>query len=149
MAGLLGDVNIVTTSLTATTTYYVVVIAAPTNQRIRIRGLKLYGASNSAQTPGLLTIGGCTSIGTGGNTVTPVPREGENTETFQGTYKTIVTGAPTGITIGASYYVNPQLGIDIVFQQEESYYIKGGTWWQIGFVPAWTGAYTGSLLIEE
>lgn len=149
MAGLICDVNIPQTSLTSGTTYNLLAATAPANQRIRIRGLKFFGAAPSAQTPGLLQFCSAASGGSGGTAITPKPREGENTETPQSTWQNLPTTAPSSIVAYNSAEVNPQVGLIDTYPDPEGYFIKGGTYWVLQFTPQWTGNYSGTLVIEE
>ena len=149
MAGLICDVNIPSTSLNAGTTYNLLAGTAPANQRIRIRGLEMYGTANSAQTPGLVQFATATSGGSGGTTITPKPREGENNETPQSTWLNLPSTAPTGISAYNSSGVNPQIGLIKSFPDPEGYFIKGGGYWVLQFTPQYTGNYYGMLEIEE
>ncbi len=149
MAGLICDVNIPSTTLTSGTTYNLLAGTAPANQRIRIRGLELYGTANSAQTPGLVQFASATAGGTGGTAITPKAREGENTEIPQSTWLNLPATAPTGIVAYNSAGVNPQIGLIKSFPDPEGYFIKGGTYFVLQFTPQYTGQYYGTLEIEE
>jgi hypothetical protein len=147
MAGLILDVNLPSTSLTASTKYYLCTFTAPAQQRIRIRSFELYGNANSAQAPGLLQFCTCTSAGSVGSAITPKPREGDNAETPQGTYgfnNTAITE-----TAFNSRFVNPQIGVILSFPDPDGYFIKGGTFWTIIFTPGFTANYAGLVEIEE
>ena len=149
MAGLGGKVNIAQGSLTATTTYNLLVGAAPAQQRVKIRGFAIYGAAGSAQTPGLLQFCKASSAGSGGTSVTPLPDEPECTETFQSTWATQPSSAPSSIVAIDSREVNPQTGLEVYFPQGQEVYMKGGGFFVIQFTPQWTGNYSGFLSIEE
>ena len=149
MAALGGQVNIAQVSLTSGTTYNLLVGSAPTNQRIKIRGVEIYGAAGTAQTPGLLQFCKASSAGSGGTSVTPLPDEPECTETFQSTWSTQPSSAPSSIVGIDSREVNPQTGVPIYFPQGQERYIKGGGFFVLQFTPQWTGNYSGFLSIEE
>lgn len=147
---LRGKLRFPQTSLTSGTTYYLWVLAAPANQRIAIEGFSLYGAAPSAQAPGVLQFCRATSAGTSpGATLTPHPLEEECTETYQGTYTYNPSGAPSGITIVDDRSVNPQLGLCEYFPLGLELMVKGGGFFVVQFIPAWTGNYNGWLLINE
>ena len=149
MAALRGRVNIPQASLTSGTTYNLLVGAAPTNQRVVIEGFGLYGTANAAGTPGLLQFCRATSAGTSSTAVTPKPVEEECTETFQSTWGTQPTGAPTGISAVDSREVNPQFGLSENWLGGMEMTMKGGGFWVLQFTPQVTGNYSGWVQIQE
>jgi hypothetical protein len=147
---LRGKIRLVQASLTSGTTYYLFVIAAPAQQRIAIEAFGIFGNANAANTPGLLQFCSATSAGTSPtSTLTPHPLEPECTETFQATYTYNPTGAPSAITVIDDRSVNPQLGITEYLPQGQEYFVKGGGFFVVQFVPQWTGNYNGWLQINE
>lgn len=145
---LRGKVRNIQASLTAGTTYYLWVGTAPANQRIAVEAIALFGNANVASTPGLLQFCSASSAGTGGAALTPRPLEPECTETFQSTW-VYNPSAPSSIAVMDDRSVNPQLGITEYFPQGQEYFVKGGGFFVVTFVPQWTGNYNGWLQINE
>jgi hypothetical protein len=149
MAALGGKANIAAGSLTASTTYNIIVASAPTNQRVRLRGLAYYGAYNTNGTPGLLQYCKAASAGSGGTSVTPLPSEPECTETFQSTWATQPSSAPSSIVAIDTREVNPQLGVEVYFPQGQEDIMKGGGFNLFQFTPGTTSTYGGFVPFEE
>jgi len=146
---LRGFCNFAQVSLTSGTTYNILVGSAPAQQRIAVTGFGIFGAYNAAATPGLLQFAKATSAGSGATTVTPLPLEPECTETFQSTWGTQPSGAPSGIVAFDSREVNPQLGLTEYFPQGDEIFIKGGGFFVLQFTPQVTTNYSGWLRINE
>jgi hypothetical protein len=146
---LRGKLRFIQASLTSGTTYYLWVIAAPAQQRIAIEGVSVYGYAAAAQSPGLLQFCTAASAGSGGTTLTPHPLEPECTETFQATYTYNPSTAPGTIVPMDDRGVNPQLGITEYFIGGCEYYVKGGGFFVVQFIPAYTGNYSGWLQVNE
>jgi hypothetical protein len=146
---LRGFVNIAQGSLTSGTTYNLLVGAAPAQQRVAVTGFGIFGAYNAAATPGLLQFAKAASAGSGGTAVTPLPLEPECTETFQSTWATQPSSAPSSIVVFDSREVNPQLGLTEYFPLGDEIYIKGGGFFVIQFTPQVTCNYSGWIRINE
>jgi hypothetical protein len=146
---LRGKIYFPSASLTSGTTYNIFCGAAPANQRIAIEGFGWYGAANAAQTPGLLSFARATSQGTTGTTITPGAGDQDTAETFQSSWISQPSGAPSGISVLDERMVNPQIGLSEYFPGQLAYVMKGGGFFVMQFTPQWTGNYTGWLLIAE
>jgi hypothetical protein len=146
---LYGVLNLPATSLTASTTYNLACGTAPAHQKIAITGFGYYGAYNAAGTPGLLQMCTATSGGSSGTTITPAPLDQIDTTTFQSTWLSYPSGAPSAIAGYDSRYVNPQLGLTELWSENDWYIIKGGGFWVLQFTPAVTVSYAGWIRICE
>jgi hypothetical protein len=146
---LKGVLNFAQISLTSGTTYNVFCGTAPSNQRIAITGFGFFGTLNAAGTPGLLQFCDATSGGSGGTTLTPRPLEPECTETFQSTWLSLPSTAPTSIVGKDSREVNPQMGLTEYFPMGDEWMLKGGGFFVLQFVCQATGNYSGWLRINE
>lgn len=148
MAYLRGKVRFASQTLTASTTYNVFCGTAPTNQKIAIEGFGWFGAANAAQTPGILSFCRAASAGSAGTTLTPLPLDDQNTETFQSTWLSLPGTAPTSIAPIDERLINPQVGAE-VYLLAVPYIMRGAGFFVVQFTPGWTGNYDGFLLINE
>jgi hypothetical protein len=128
MAGLGGTVSFSGTSLSAATAKTAFVASAPSNQRVKVTGWNLsFNGTVNSNTPILVVFQNASAAGTS-TAFTPIPKEPECTETFQGTYGINATVEPT-YTASAyrrQFYVHPQLGQEVYFPQGQEIYVKGG-----------------------
>ena len=128
MAGLCGTVSFSGTSLSAATAKTVFVASAPSNQRVRLTGWNLsFNGTVNSNTPILVVFQNASAAGTS-TAFTPIPKEDELTETFQGTYGINATVEPTYTAnkFKRQFYVHPQLGQEVYFPQGQELMIKGG-----------------------
>lgn len=101
-------------------------ILAPTNQKIRIERLFLFGrgtlATDKQELFELLTQ---STAGTG-STITPTKLNGADSETIQGTAIGTYTVEPTAGTIRQQFGLQPQRPLEVVFPPGRDLIIKGG-----------------------
>jgi hypothetical protein len=119
-----GEISVTSTPKTFLT------LKAPTNQRIRIKGIEVFGKGTAnTDTPVKLEIGNITTDGETGTAtaVTPVPLDGDEAETPQGTYyKNYGTEPTTYGTIMRTWEIHPQTGLVVYFPMHDEIKLAGG-----------------------
>jgi hypothetical protein len=138
-------------SLTGSTPKTVFSLTAPANQRIKLKGLEIFGKGTSnTDTPIKVEISKITTDGGTATTATAQPLDGDIGTTPQGTYKTNYTAEPS--TYGANlrtWEVHPQTGLINYFPLHDEIIVKEGT--EIGVRLTSGQAETVSLnaIVEE
>jgi hypothetical protein len=129
MADLNYQVNAGEASITSTAKS-VVVIAAPTNQRLRIKGLEITGKGTSnTDTPVKVEIGKAASVASGtAGSVTTSALDPDYAETIQSTITGNYTAEPTYTTavVLRTWEVHPQMGLIVYFPFHDEIKVKGG-----------------------
>jgi hypothetical protein len=150
MADLNLQVNPGEISVTSTTKTFLT-IKAPANQRLRIKGIEVFGKGTSnTDTPVKLEIGNITADSVGGtSTPTVSAHDGDYGETAQATYKTGYASEPTYGNIYRTWEVHPQIGLVVYFPLHDEIKLKGGQ--EIGIRLTSTQNETMSLnvIVEE
>jgi hypothetical protein len=146
---LRGVVNIASATLTSGTTYNLACCAAPANQRIAITGFGYFGGFNAAGAAGFLHFARATSQGSSGTTLTPLPLEDDEAETFQSSWLATPSSAPSAITILDTRFINPQLGLTELWGPDDYVMLKGGGFFVMQFIPQQTTNYGGWIRICE
>jgi hypothetical protein len=105
-------------------------LKAPTNQRIRIKGIEIFGKGTSnTDTPVKVELGRITTDGQTGTAtaVTPDPLDEDSAETPQGTYyKNYGTEPTTYGHIMRVWEVHPQTGLVVYFPLHDEIKLAGG-----------------------
>ncbi len=150
MADLNLQVNCGEISVTSTTKTFCT-IKAPANQRLRIKGIEVFGKGTSnTDTPVKLEIGTVTADSVGGTSAPTVSaHDGDYAETPQATYKTGYSSEPTYGNIYRTWEVHPQIGLIVYFPLHDEIKIKGGA--ELGIRLTSTQSETMSLnvIVEE
>jgi hypothetical protein len=137
MAGLIYEVNIPSTALTASTSAVVGWIGTPANQRVKLKAYGFFfdGTTNSNAPVEIKlarpTTQGTLTAGTTGNSNNPIKTEPGLAETIQSTSGTAASVQPT-LTGGVVYKtitVHPQLGYEYIAPLGEEEQLAGGTYW--------------------
>ncbi len=127
MADLNLQVNVGECSVTSTTKTFFTA-KAPANQRLKIKGLEIFGKGTSnTDTPVKVEVGKVTADAVGGtSTPTLSPNDTEYAETPQGTYKTGYASEPTYGNIFRTWEIHPQTGLVLYFPLHDEIKLKGG-----------------------
>lgn len=124
-----GDISVTSTPKTWLT------IKAPANQRVKIKGVEIFGkGTTNSDTPvkvelGLITTDGQTGTAT---SVTPLAQDGDMAETAQTVcFKSYGTEPTTYGSILRTWAVHPQTGLVVYFPLHDEIKLKGGQ--ELGF----------------
>ncbi|HKI18933.1 MAG TPA: hypothetical protein VKA15_13690 [Isosphaeraceae bacterium] len=132
MAGLIFEVNMPSTALTAATPTVVGFITTPANQRVRLKAYGFFfdGTTNSA-TPVEIKLARPTTVGTLTAGGTAIKTEPGLPETVQSTVGLAASVQPTlaANVVYKTITVHPQLGYEYIAPLGEEEQIAGGTSW--------------------
>jgi hypothetical protein len=138
-------------SLVAATAKTVLMAKAPTNQRLKIKGIEIFGKGISpTDVPMKIELSIITTDGGTATTITPQANDNELAETPQGTYKANYSVEPT--TYGANlrvWEVHPQTGLIVYFPMHDEPTLKGGTIFGVRVTAAAAQTLSANLIIEE
>jgi hypothetical protein len=140
-------------SLTASTAKTVLTAKAPSNQRLRVKGLEIFFKSTSpTDTPVKIDIARITTDGQTGTAtaITPAKLDDEMAETAQGTYFAAYGTEPTSYgAIIRTWEIQPQIPFCVYFPQGDEIYIKGGNELGIRLNPGQNQTCSVNLIVEE
>ncbi len=128
-------------------------VTAPSNQRLKVKGLEVFGkGTSSTDTPAKVELMTYASIsgGTAGS-VTTSKVDGDMGETVQSTIAGAYSAEPTyttGVTI-RTWEVHPQTGLVVYFPMHDEIKIKGGTGFAIRATQAQADTFSFNLIYEE
>jgi hypothetical protein len=127
MSALNLQINVGECSVTSTTKTFFTG-KAPANQRLKIKGIEIFGKGTSnTDTPVKVEMGLITSDAVAGTTTpTTTPNDGDLAETPQGTYKTTYASEPTYGNIMRTWEVHPQTGLVVYLPLHDEIILKGG-----------------------
>ena len=150
MADLNLQVNPGEISVTSATKTFLT-IKAPANQRLRIKGIEVFGKGTSnTDTPVKLEIGNITADAVGGtSTPTVSAHDGDYGETAQATYKTGYASEPTYGNIYRTWEVHPQIGLVVYFPLHDEIKLKGGQGFALRLTSNQNETVAVNLLVEE
>ena len=154
MAALQGSFVTGAVSLTGGTAQTVLQVVPPSNQRLKIIGVRLsFDGTNSANTPVTVQLLRQTTAGTFTNTsVSPVKynEPAGVSETLQTTGQTAVTVEPTAGNILESYTV-PAFGGTVIYSAPpgQEMIVPGGTRWGVKASAAQTVNMATTVIYEE
>lgn len=142
-----GESSFTSTAKTAAT------ITAPANQRVKIKGIEVFGKGTSnTDTPvkvELMTYASITG-GTAGS-VTVSKQDGDMAETVQSTIAGNYTAEPT-YTTGVSirvWEIHPQTGLAVYFPLHDEIKLKGGTGFAVRVTTNQNETMSINVLCEE
>jgi len=142
-----GESSFTSTAKTAIT------VVAPSNQRVKIKGLEVFGQGTSnTDTPVKVELMTFASIsgGTAG-TVTTSKQDGDMGETIQSTIAGNYTAEPiytTGVTVRV-WNVHPQTGIAVYFPLHDEILLKGGAGFGVRLTTNQNETMSVNLICEE
>lgn len=152
MADLNYQVATGETSITSTAKT-VVTITAPANQRVKIKGIEIFGKGTSnTDTPvkvELMTYASITG-GTAGS-VTTSKLDGDLAETVQSTIAGNYTAEPTyttGVTVRV-WEVHPQTGLAVYFPLHDEIKLKGGNGFALRLTSNQNETMSANVICEE
>lgn len=149
MAGVLFSLVPGQVTLVAATARTVVQIIAPTNQRVLLKQLEIYGNSTSGSaTPvyGRLLVQ--TSAGTM-SSLTPSKHNAADDETIQSTASHTATVEPSASTVKRTFFFHPQAGLIMPFPPGQEIPIIGGTRLGLELTSVEGATVTPTILCEE
>jgi hypothetical protein len=153
MADLLLTVPSGEQALVASTAKTLLTAKAPANQRLKIKGIEVFGKGTSnTDTPIKIEIANITTDGQTGTAtaVTPVAVDGEMGETAQGTYyKAYGTEPNTYGSIMRTWEMHPQTGLIVYFPLHDEIKLKGGTEIGVRFTASQSETVSVNLIVEE
>jgi hypothetical protein len=151
MADLILNVPTGEISLVAATAKTVLTAKAPANQRLKLKGLEIFGKGISpTDVPIKVELNIITTDGGTATTITPSDNDNEMGETAQGVYKSNYSVEPT--TYGASirvWEVHPQTGLIVYFPMHDELKLKGGTEFGIRMTAAAAQTVSINAIVEE
>jgi hypothetical protein len=137
----------------AATAKTVFTVSAPANQRLKVKGLEVFGkGTSSTDTPAKVELITYASIsgGTAGS-VTTSKVDGDMGETIQATIAGNYSAEPTyttGVTV-RTWEVHPQTGLVVYFPMHDEIKIKGGAGFAIRATQAQADTFSFNLIYEE
>lgn len=142
-----GETAITSTAKTVAT------IGAPTNQRVKIKGISVFGKGTSnTDSPVKVELLSYASItgGTAGS-VTTSKQDGDLTETLQSTIAGNYTAEPTYTTpiVMQTWEVHPQTGLAIYFPLHDEIVLKGGTGFAVRLTSVQNETMSVNIMSEE
>jgi hypothetical protein len=151
MADLILNVPTGEISLVAATAKTILMAKAPANQRLKLKGLEIFGKGISpTDVPMKVELCIITTDGGTATTITPTANDNEMAETAQGTYKSNYSVEPT--TYGAAirtWEVHPQTGLVVYFPMHDEPKLKGGTIFGLRMTAAAAQTISANLIVEE
>ena len=150
MADLNLQANVGELAVTATTRT-VFTVKAPANQRLKIKGIEVFGKGvSNTDTPVKMEIGNVTADAVGGTAPVLVSSsDGDLAETPQGTYKTNYATEPTYGNVFRTWEIHPQTGIVVYFPLHDEIKLKGGQELGIRMTSSQPETMALNVLIEE
>jgi len=142
-----GESSFTSTAKTAIT------LVAPSNQRVKVKGLEVFGQGTSnTDTPVKVELMTFASIsgGTAG-TVTTSKQDGDMQETIQSTVAGNYSAEPTytsSVTVRV-WNVHPQTGIAVYFPLHDEILLKGGTGFAVRLTTNQNETMSVNLICEE
>ena len=151
MADLIVNVPSGEIALVAATAKTVMTFTAPANQRLKLKGLEIFGKGVSpTDTPIKVEISVITTDGGTATTITPAKNDNDMAETAQGVYKTNYTVEPTTYGVNIRIWeVQPQTGMVIYFPMHDELKIKGGTEYGVRMTAAQAQTVSINGVVEE
>jgi hypothetical protein len=151
MADLILQVPTGEVSLTGGTAKTVLTLKAPTNQRLKLKGLEVFGKGTSnTDTPVRCEIGLITTDGQTPPTITPLPNDGDLGETPQGTYKGPYSSEPSTYgSILRTWEVHPQTGLVVYFPMHDEIKLKGGQELGVRLTSTQSETFSVNAIVEE
>lgn len=140
-------------SLTPSTAKSIFTVTAPTNQRVKLLGVEIFGKGTTAtDTPIKCELMTYASIsgGTPGS-VTTSKLDGDMGETVQSTIAGNYSAEPTyttGVTV-RSWELQPQTGLAIYFQDHQEIKLKGGTGFALRLTATQAETVSCNCIFEE
>jgi hypothetical protein len=152
MAGLIYEVSIPSTSLTATSPTVVGFITAPINQRVKLKAYGFFfdGTTNSAQ-PVEIKLARPATVGTltaGGTAIKTEPGLGETIQSVVGLSASVQPTLAASV-VYKTITVHPQLGYEYIAPLGEEEQLAGGTSWVASATAAATVNLRGYFRAEE
>jgi hypothetical protein len=142
-----GEASITSTAKT------VVAVKAPSNQRLKIKGIEIFGKGTSnTDTPVKVEAIVASNIasGTAGSVTTQV-QDTEMGETPQGTYTGNYSAEPTytSAVVTRTWEVHPQTGLVVYFPLHDEIKLKGGQGFALRLTSNQNETVAVNLLVEE
>jgi hypothetical protein len=142
-----GEASITSTAKT------VIAVTAPTNQRLRVKGIEVFGKGTAnTDTPVKVELIKASSIsgGTAGS-VTTTPLDPDYAETPQATYAGNYSAEPTysGNTTVRTWEVHPQTGLAIYFPMHDEIKIAGGKAFALRLTSNQNETMAVNVIVEE
>lgn len=143
-----GEVSVTSTAKTF------LLLTAPANQRVKIKGLEVFGKGTSnTDTPVKVELVKAASItgGTAGTIPTVSALDGDVAETVQTQVTGNYSAEPTysGPTVMRTWEVHPQTGLAIYFPLHDEIVLKGGTVFGVRLTSNQTETMSINLIAEE
>jgi hypothetical protein len=155
MADLLCSASVPAASVTSTAATFIL-LKAPANQRVKIKGLEIFGKGTSnTDTPVKVELLTATAIsgGTAGTAPTVLPQDTEMAETIQttatGNYSAEPTYTPAGGNVLRTWYIHPQTGAAVYLPMHDEIKLKGGTYLGVRLTSNQSETFGLNVIFEE
>ena len=155
MADLLCSASVPAASVTSTAATFILA-KAPANQRLKIKGLEIFGKGTSnTDTPVKVELFTATVVtgGTAGTAPTYLANDSEMGETPQatvtGNYSAEPTYTPALGNVLRTWYIHPQTGLNCYFPLHDEIKLKGGTYLGVRLTSNQAETMGVNLIVEE